>query len=88
MSSSRRSLAKIYAKRCILYTTGFFTTGILSGIVASVNKGEARKGKNMITARFTLSHKEPTELRQSSLRYLDGFCVRSFKAKWDKSMVL
>lgn len=28
-----------------LYTTGFFTTGTLSGIVTSVNKGEARKGK-------------------------------------------
>lgn len=72
-----------------LYTTGFFTTGTLSGIVTSVNKGEARKGKkDMITVQFALSYKEHMELRQSSFQYLDGLCARSFKAKWDNSMIL
>ena len=42
----------------------------------------------MITVQFALSCKEHMELRQSSFRYLDRLCARSFKAKWDNSMIL
>ena len=44
--------------------------------------------KDMIAVQFTLSCKEHMELRQSSFRYLDRLCARSFKVKWDNSIIL
>ena len=68
------------------YTTGFFTSRNSCVIVAAEIKGNARKGKDMITVRFVMSYKVKIE-NLSSVEYLDSLFARSYKAEKNRKRI-